>query len=173
MADAPEAAMSLIPRCRTLPPASTPLAPAGWTVAIVAIVLTGAVAAGARDPIPAEPPASGADALSLDQYYGDAVSHIGSFPGRLVCVSTERSQIPENAVSCGDDKVYALSITTPAAVVPIIGSSKAAADHLPSLLNQEVVVRGKHYPDKGVIAAASIESAHTAADAPAEPRRPH
>ena len=123
----------------------------------------------ADDPVPAAEPPPGGDTLKLDQYYGDAVSQIGSFPGTLVCVSTKQPYMPENATPCGTDKVYALALTKPDAVVPLVGAAHRSAEQFPLLLDKKVVVRGKHYPDKGMIAVGSIESVTTAADAPAEP----
>ena len=133
---------------------------------VAAVIVTLAVRPAA---FAAEPAVSGSDPNSLDQYYTESANRYGSFPGRLVCVSTEHTQVPENAESCGDHQVYALAIDVPHIVVPIIASSKTASAHFPSLLNQPVIVRGKHYPDKGLIAVASVESSHTAVDAPAPP----
>lgn len=130
----------------------------------VCLLIAGAVHAQPGTPSPAAAPPGG-DPLSLDQYYGDS-SQIGSFPGKLVCIASDVPVVPENATACGPDKIYALAIDNPEVVVPLIGSARAAADKFPLLLDKAVVVRGKHYPDKKLIAAASIESAGTAADAP-------
>jgi len=133
-------------------------------VALFGVLL--AVDASAAESAPAAAAPSAGDALDLHQYYGDAVSHIGSFPGRLVCVSTEHLVVPDNALNCGDKMVYALAVDHNQVVVPLIAASYPAAERIPALVNQPVVVSGKHYPDKGMIAVASIESARTAADAP-------
>ena len=133
-----------------------------WLLIVSAVLVLGRIAS-------AEEAAPGGDTLSLDRYYGDAVSRIGSFPGRLVCVATAQPFVPDNAVRCAPDKVYALSIENPQAVLPLLAASNAASGQLKSLLGTKVVVRGKHYPDKGMIAVASLESANTAADAPPDP----
>jgi hypothetical protein len=136
---------------------------------IVSAVLVLGRIASAEEAAPNGSAAPGGDTLSLDRYYGDAVSRIGSFPGRLVCVAIGQPFVPDNAVHCAPDKVYALSIENPQAVVPLLAASNAASGQLKSLLGTKVVVRGKHYPDKGMIAVASLESGNTAADAPLDP----
>jgi hypothetical protein len=136
---------------------------------LCALVLLTCAPARSDDPDPAAEPQPGGDRLKLDQYYGDAVSQIGSFPGTLVCISTKQPFVPENVTPCGSDKVYALALTKPDAVVPLVGAAQRTADQFPLLLDRKVVVRGKHYPDKGMIAVGSIESVTTAADAPAQP----
>jgi hypothetical protein len=135
-------------------------------VALAMAVLMLSVTVQAEEPTLPKAAPPGGDALSLDQYYGDSVSRIGSFPGRLVCVAHDVPGIHENAAPCGSDKVYALAIDNPEEVVPLVASSRAASDQFTTLLDQRVVVRGKHYPDRKMIAVASVESAATAADAP-------
>ena len=58
--------------------------------ACVALLLMCATAR-SEEPAPAAQPMPGGDSLSLDEYYSDEVSHIGSFPGTLICVSTRAS----------------------------------------------------------------------------------
>ena len=81
--------------------------------------------------------------------------------------------MPENAAQCGPDKVYALAVDRPEATVALIGAAHKAADQFALLLGKRVVVRGKHYPDKGMIAVGTIELASTAADAPSQPAAHH
>jgi hypothetical protein len=134
----------------------------GVLVALTALLA--AIAVGADEqPAPVAPP--GGESLKLDQYYGDAVSRIGSFPGKLVCVSTDRPFVPENATTCAPNKVYALVLPGSTATIPVIASSEAAKVQFAKLLDQTVLVRGKHYPDKDMIAAASVDP-RPAADAP-------
>jgi len=132
-----------------------------------AFILTYAVASAENDASPAKPEPGG-NALSLDEYYGDALSRVGSFPGALVCISTKQAYVPENVTHCGSEKVYALSLEKPSAVVPLVGAAERAEDQLGGFLDKKVVVRGRHYPDKAIIAVSSIERAATAADAPDE-----
>jgi len=141
----------------------------GLTSTICAASLVICLTAGAEDAAPPPaPPAPGGDALTLDEYYGDPLSRVGSFPGTLVCISTKQAYVPENVTPCGTDKVYALAVEKPNLMVPVVGAAERAAEHFAALLDKKVVVRGKHYPDKGMIAASSIERATTAADAPGE-----
>jgi hypothetical protein len=108
----------------------------------------------------------GGNPLKLDDYYTEPLTRTGSFPGRLVCISTQKPYVTEAATPCGHDEVYALSVDRPQTVLPLIGAADEAARQFPVLLGQKVVVRGKHYPDKAVIAVGTVERAATAADAP-------
>jgi hypothetical protein len=135
-------------------------------VVALTVLLAGTARGADERPAPVAPP--GGESLKLDQYYGDAVSRIGSFPGKLVCVSTDRPFVPENATTCAPDKVYALALQGSNTTIPMIASSEAAKAQFGKLLDQTVLVRGKHYPDKDMIAAASVDP-RPAADAPAAP----
>jgi hypothetical protein len=138
------------------------------TTVAAAIVLASSLSVvhGLENAPPAGVAPPGGESLKLDQYYGDAVSHIGEFPGKLVCVSTKQAFVPENATPCGPDKVYALALQGSDLVVPVLASSEAAKTQFAKLLDHTVLVRGKHYPDKGFIAAASVDPRHTTGDAP-------
>jgi hypothetical protein len=133
-----------------------------FTAGLLFAATTGRLHAEAT-PNTAQPP--GGETLRLDQYYGDAVSRIGSFPGKLVCVPTGKT-VPENATACEPGKVWALAMDAPSLVLPLIAASDAFDQRFAPLANQDVVVRGKHYQDEGFIGVSSIESARTAADAP-------
>lgn len=61
------------------------------------------------------------------------------------------------------------NFSKPETTVPLVGAAQQASGQFPSMLEKQVVVRGKHYPDRQMIAVGSIEAAGTAADAPAEP----
>ncbi len=134
---------------------------------VVFVTLTGLLslwtasgaAAGDVTPVPAQPP--GGERLTLDQFYTGADAPLGEFPGKLVCLRTDKSFASANAEECTTSRIYALAIESPPATIPLLAANEKAQQQMANLVNRAVVVRGKHYSSIGIIAVGDIETAET------------
>jgi hypothetical protein len=112
---------------------------------------------------PGVAPPPGGEKLKLDQFYtGTDEGRLGEFPGTLVCLRTDRAFTSASAEECAANRIYALSVSSPPTLIPLLAANATAQQQMARLVNQKVVVRGKHYESIGVLAVGDIESADTA-----------
>lgn len=131
-------------------------------VAVASVI--GVATASATDPTPVAAPPGG-EMLNLDQYLTGGTDRSGSFPGKVVCMPPRASFAPAAAEPCADRQIYALLMPDDVAV-PLKAGTDAARAAMSAARDQQVVVRGKHSPQTGVITAGTIESAGSAVEAP-------
>jgi len=131
------------------------------TVAL-ALVLAGAPGPAAGDTtVPptedakVEPP--GGEVLGMSQFYTGSVAQTGQFPGKLVCLRSDRAFVPANADDCdATRRVYALQMANDDALRPLVAGNQEVFDQMQSMLGRDVVVTGRYHTNTGMVIASAV-----------------
>lgn len=102
-----------------------------------------------------EPP--GGEVLGMSQFYTGSVAQTGQFPGKLVCLRSDRGFVPASADDCDAAKrVYALQMADDDALRPLIAGNQEVFDQMQSLLGRDVVVTGRYHTNTGMVIASAV-----------------
>jgi hypothetical protein len=131
-------------------------------LAVTAVLLLAAAwPAAADDANPARPNPAASD-LSISRFYSGAVTQVGTFPGKLVCLRCDLAPGPGAAKACATSgHRHALAAANGSAIYPLVTGDKAVLDRINSneLHDKNVVVKGILYPSTGIIFVYSVTPA--------------
>ncbi|MEW6270275.1 MAG: hypothetical protein AB1689_13370, partial [Thermodesulfobacteriota bacterium] len=123
---------------------------------LLAAAVPPAAAADEREDVPPVKPPGG-EVLEMSEFYSSSVAQTGEFPGKLVCLRSDRAYVPVAAEECSGKRVFALAMERDNVTRPIIAGSDRVHSRLNELLGQEVRVTGRYDTNTGMLLASAIE----------------
>lgn len=91
-------------------------------------------------------------------YAGGESIQTGSFPGKIVCLRSDRQFVAAPGEECAAGKrIFALKLEEGDLTQPLLAGSEEVAQQFDEMLGEDVVVQGKFYPSTGMILVASLQ----------------